>query len=94
LGTFIRIPLDGQVYTTEIGWPFSTHAYIKILTTFWIKMLAAIDEEVRVKVNSTPEHIMKVQLYSFLNLGARWEVYDRRHAPAALSPGKRPGTDG
>ena len=29
--------------------------------------------------------------YSFLNLGAIWEWLGQRHAPAALSPEKRPG---
>jgi len=50
-----------------------------------------------VKVKFTLEQATKaqmgveVQFYSFFNLRTNW-VGDQRHAPAALPPGKRPGT--
>ena len=51
-----------------------------------------------VKVEFSLSEAMKAQKGSrgtgliFLNFGARLEVGGQRHAPAALPPGKRPGT--
>jgi hypothetical protein len=35
---------------------------------------------------------MTAHRYSFFNLISRWQVEGQRYAPAALPPGKRPGT--